>query len=267
MPQWLQYDLGDLHTLSRVEQSFANPGTWRFKIEGSVDGTNWATLVDRTAGAAGQVFSESVNGTFRYVKLTVTGSREGFTASSREFRVFGSNEGYNIAAGRPVSASTSLAGYEPGGAADANTSTYWVASSGTLPQWLKVDLGGPSLVTGVEQNFKDADTYKFKIEGSLDNTNWTLLMDRSLGASGQSFKQAVSGAYRYVRLTVSGSGSQRPDVGTGCQRQLPLRPAHRALLRRRALGGQPGAQGVRNPPRAEPGPGGLGHHLVPRAGL
>ncbi len=207
MPQWLQYDLGDLYTLSRVEQSFANNGIWNFRIEGSVDGTNWAALVDRTGGVAGQVFSESVHGTFRYVKLTVTGSREGFTASSREFRVFGSNEGYNIAAGRAMSASTSLAGYEAGKAADNHTSTYWVANSATLPQWLKVDLGSPSLVTGVEQNFKGLDTYKFKIEGSLDNTNWTLLLDRSLGVSGQAFKQTVSGTYRYVRLTVLGSSS------------------------------------------------------------
>ncbi|ATB27203.1 discoidin domain-containing protein [Melittangium boletus] len=206
-PQWLQFDLGALHTLSRVEQSFTQLGTWRFKIEASIDGTNWAALVDRTTGAAGQVFGESVNGTFRYVKLTVTGSQEGFAASSRELRVFGTNEGDNIALGRPLSASSSLAEYAPGKAADANTSTYWVAGSASLPQWLKVDLGSPSLVTGVEQNFKDFDTYRFKIEGSPDDKTWTVLLDGSAGLAGQSFARGVSGTYRYVRLTVQSSAS------------------------------------------------------------
>lgn len=206
-PQWLQLDLGDLYTLSRVEQSFVNAGTWSFRVEGSLDGTSWATLVEKTGGVAGQVFNESVNGTFRYVKLTVTGSKEGFTASSREFRVFGSNEGYNLSEGRVLTASSSLAGYEAGKAADASTSSYWVASSASLPQWLRVDLGSPSLVTGVEQNFKDFDTYKFKFEGSGDGTNWTLLWDASAGIEGQSFKRAVSGTYRYVRLTILGSTS------------------------------------------------------------
>ena len=205
--QWLQLDLGALYTLSRVEQSFSSAGTWHFRLEGSLDGTGWATLVDRTHGAAGQVFNESVNGTFRYVRLTVTGSREGFVASSRELRVFGSNEGYNLAVGRPLTASTSLAGYEAGKAADASTGTYWVASSGTLPQWLRVDLGSPSLVTAVEQNFKDFDTYKFRFEGSLDGTTWTLLWDASAGLAGQSFRRAVSGTFRHVRLTVLGSTS------------------------------------------------------------
>jgi hypothetical protein len=207
MPQWLQLDLGDLYTLSRVEQSFDSLGTWSFRIEASVDGANWATLVERTTGVAGQVFAESVNGTFRYVKLTVKGSREGLAASSREFRVFGTNEGDNIAAGRPLSASTSLADYEAGKAADGNTSTYWVAGSGSLSQWLRVDLGSPSLVTGVEQNFKDADTYQFKIEGSGDGTTWTMLLDGGAGVSGQTFSRRVSGTYRYVRLTVLASAS------------------------------------------------------------
>lgn len=206
-PQWLQVDLGGLYSLSRVEQSFTQTGTWRFKLEGSLDGASWAVLVDRTTGAAGQVFAESVNGTFRHVKLTVTGSREGFLASSRELRVFGTNEGDNLSVGRPVSASSSLTGYEPGKAADGVTSTYWVAGSGSLPQWLKVDLGSPSLVTGVAQDFKDFDTYRFKLEGSLDDQNWSVLLDGSGGIAGQAFSRRVSGTWRYVRLTVSGSSS------------------------------------------------------------
>jgi hypothetical protein len=206
-PQWLQLDLGALFSLSRVEQSFTQGGTWRFRIDASLDGVRWVPLVDKTGGVAGQVFGESVQGTFRYVKLTVTGSREGLTASSRELRVFGTDEGDNLVVGRPLTASTSLAGYAPSRAADANTATYWVAGSASVPQWLKVDLGSPSLVTGVEQNFKDVDTYRFKLEGSADDVAWTVLWDASAGVAGQSFSRKVSGTWRYVRLTVLGSSS------------------------------------------------------------
>ncbi|SDW80426.1 discoidin domain-containing protein [Paenibacillus sp. CF384] len=207
MPQWLQIDLGGLYTLSKIDQTFANDDVWKYKIEGSIDNANWATLVDKSASASGRTFGDSVNGTYRYVKLTVLSSASGYAASSQELTIIGSDEGYIISQGKAYTASSNLVKYEPSKAGDGNTSTYWAASSGSTPQWLKVDLGSPSIVTGVEQNFKDFDTFGFKIEGSLDNTSWTMLLDRMTPAAGQSFKQAVSGTYRYVRLTVNSSAS------------------------------------------------------------
>ena len=207
MPQWIKVDLGGLYTLSKVDQSFAQLNTWKFVIEGSVDDKNWATLVNRSGGASGQHFSNSVNGTFRYVKLTVAFSASNFAASSKEFGVFGTNKGADIAADKMTLASSHLVNYESGKGADGNTSTYWCAGSDTFPQWMTVDLGGDGLISAVEQNFLDFDTWKFKIEGSRDNTSWTPLMDKSAGISGQSFQQNVAGTYRYMRLTVLGSAA------------------------------------------------------------
>ena len=209
MPQWLKVDLGKLYTLNKVDQSFAQLNTWKFVIEGSIDDQNWVTLVDRSFGASGQHFSNSVNGTFRYVRLTVTFSASNLTASSKQFSIFGTDEGGNIAAGKTALASSSLVNYEVGKGADGNTSTYWCANDETFPQTMTVDLGSDSLISAVKQNFLDFDTWKFEIEGSRDNASWTPLMDKSAGIQGQSFKQNVAGTYRYVRLTVLGSAAGR----------------------------------------------------------
>ena len=207
MPQWLKVDLGGLYSLSEIRQSFNQLNTWKFVIEGSVDDVNWATLVDKSGGASGQHFSNSVNGTFRYVRLTVESSASNLTASSQQFNIFGTDKGIDIAAGKTVTASSSAVNYEPGKSADKNTSTFWGADNKSLPQSLTVDLGGASLLTAVEQNFVDFDTWGFKIEGSLDNASWTMLMDKTAGVLGQSFKENVAGNYRYVRLTVLSSAA------------------------------------------------------------
>ena len=207
-PQWFKVDLGGLYTLSKIDQSFAQLNTWKFVIEGSIDNENWATLVDKSGGASGQHFSNSVDGIWRYVRLTFPSSAPNFPASSKEFSVFGTGEGGNIAAGKTALASSNSVSYESGKGADGNTSTYWSANSDTFPQWMTVDLGSDSSLRVVEQNFVDFDTWKFKVEGSRDNVSWTPLMDRSDGVVGQSFKQNVTGTYRYVRLTVLASAAK-----------------------------------------------------------
>jgi len=205
-PQWLQVDLGDLYTISNVEQIFADVSIWSFKIEGSVDGLTWVGLVDKQKGASGRIFSESVSGTYRYVKLTVLGSSSGIPATSVEFTVIGSDRGMNIAMGKPMTASTQQTNYEASKANDQNTASYWCANSSSFPQYLTVDLGSPSILTGVEIVFRDQDTWKYKIEGSNDNVNWGPLLDNTAGVFGATIKQdIVNATYRYVKITITGS--------------------------------------------------------------
>src|SRR3954468_14916385 len=113
----------------------------------------------------------------------------------------------NLAVGATATASDSLTNFEPTKAIDGNSSTYWAASNGSLPKWLQVDLGRLRQLTSVEQNFKDVDAHSFLIEGSGDGNGWTPLLDRRGGARGQVFTQPVTGSYRYVRLTITGSAA------------------------------------------------------------
>ncbi len=113
----------------------------------------------------------------------------------------------NIALNKTATASSDNGSpYLPSKAVDGNVATLWCPTDGTFPQWLKVDLGSLYSLGTVKQRFHDDDnsTFYYKIEGSTDNTNWTVLADRTnTGRTGQTFEESVSGTYRYVRLTVT----------------------------------------------------------------
>jgi len=137
----------------------------------------------------------------------VLSSAAGHWAASQELKVFGTPLERNLALGVSGTTSSLAPGYEPDKAVDGNPVSYWVASSASKPEWLKLDLGNLSVIRRVEQSFVDHDTYSFKIEGSRDNTTWTLLMDKTAGVTGKDFVQNVSGSYRYVRLTIYSSAA------------------------------------------------------------
>lgn len=84
-PQWLYIDMGTSTEISRIDTLFGSNDTWQYKIEGSNDYVTFTTLVDKTGGITGQVFSDTVNATVRYVKLTITGAANGSTAAVCEF--------------------------------------------------------------------------------------------------------------------------------------------------------------------------------------
>lgn len=202
---WIMVDLKVPYSLTQVCQVFQQSSVWKFKVEGSVDNENWLMLVDRTKGIAGDIFAESVSGTYRYVKLTVLESADGFLPTSKEFIISGTNADRNIALGKK---STNLAlknEHHPKDAIDGNMSTYWIADNATFPQSLTVDLEDVCTISGIEQIFKDYDNWKFRIEGSNDELTWKMLVDNSTGVEGFDFKAPASGQFRYIRLTVLGS--------------------------------------------------------------
>jgi hypothetical protein len=115
----------------------------------------------------------------------------------------------NLALNQPATASTYYAGppaNPPSYAVDGNLSNWWAASSGSWPQWIYVDLGSTKPLGVVQwQSGNTVDvTSKYTLEGSNDTTTWTTLADHS--ASGITthgyMTDAVSGNYRYVRVTI-----------------------------------------------------------------
>ncbi len=115
-PQWLVVDLGAIYDLSSVTQSFASTDLWFYKIEGSNDNYDndayWSPLVDSSAGVIGQTFTNAVSGSFRYVRLYVTGSKKS-TASSVAFNVVGRltpQSSASVPKPRPVSTGKILVG-------------------------------------------------------------------------------------------------------------------------------------------------------------
>lgn len=202
---WFVVDLKAPYQLTSIRQEFLQSSVWRFKIEGSVDNENWLLLIDRTKGIAGDIFAESVSGVYRYVKLTVMGSADGFLPSSRELFITGVNADKNIALGKQCTNVVLQEDHCPMDALDGNMSTYWMAENDRFPQEMTVDLGEICNLSGVQQIFKDYDQWKYIIEGSNDELQWQVLVDNSAGISGFDFKSPASGKFRYVRLSVLGS--------------------------------------------------------------
>lgn len=90
-PQWLSVDLGESTKFSWIQTKFFANEQWKYTIEGSVDKLDWTILADHTDGAQGYFMKDSVNGNFRYVRITVLGSTIDW-AAIREFSVFSPSE-------------------------------------------------------------------------------------------------------------------------------------------------------------------------------
>ncbi len=207
-PHYLILDLKDFYFLNKIQQTFTRSSVWQFKIEGSVDKENWMLLVDKTKGAAGITFAESVKGIFRYVKLTVAGSSDNFPASSKELKIIGTKNGNNLALGKRFVDSTGQWFCEPERAVDDDMSSYWCALDGSYPKSIILDLDKTCIITGVQQVFKDYDHWKYTIEGSNDLQAWDMLENKSKGENLVEFYSPAEGNYRYIKLTVLGSSSR-----------------------------------------------------------
>jgi len=69
-----------------------------------------------------------------------------------------------------------------------------------------VDLGAVYNLTATEVMWEfSGRVYKYKVEVSTDNTNWTLVVDKTNNTStAQTQRDNFAAAARYVRITVTG---------------------------------------------------------------
>jgi beta-galactosidase len=112
-----------------------------------------------------------------------------------------------LSQGKPVTASSFQAGNEPSHGNDGNSSTRWAASDGTYPQWWRVDLGSVQPITNAVISWYNSSSraYKYKIENSNDDTNYTVLVANTNNTTFGDTTNALSATTRYVRITVTGT--------------------------------------------------------------
>ncbi|WP_405577736.1 alpha-L-fucosidase [Streptomyces sp. NBC_01092] len=91
-------------------------------------------------------------------------------------------------------------------AVDGSTATRWCASNGATGQWLKVDLGSVRSLTGTRIAWESpATNYRYRMECSTDNADWTTLADlTATTGTGQVQVSVFRAQARYVRVTVTG---------------------------------------------------------------
>ncbi|MGB1191780.1 MAG: discoidin domain-containing protein, partial [Pseudomonadales bacterium] len=90
---------------------------------------------------------------------------------------------------------------------DGNINTRWESTHGIDPQTLTVDLGATHLLSEVIIKWEAANASSYRIDGSLDGTNWTTGLASFSGGTwdpGAGVRRtdtlSVSGSYRYVRM-------------------------------------------------------------------
>ncbi len=127
------------------------------------------------------------------------------------------SEGYQGQPEGPATASSSQSGHEPNDALDfvsglpalATTAKdkRWCADGDTFPQTWAVDLGRAENVSALSILWESPDvSYRFRVEGSTNRKNWTLLADRSAPPGAGNGELAIKPAtMRYLRIVILGA--------------------------------------------------------------
>jgi len=201
---WWKVDLGKEYDLTGSEIAFLDDThVWRYKVEVSKDNTNWSTAFDLTANTStSQTQTHSYKATARYVRVTFTQTPASLWTAFSEFRVYGSP--VNIALNKNTSAISQTTNAS-GRVVDGNSGTWWSAGNGNPNNWWKVDLGQNYNLTGSEIQFENNDLiWKYKIEASTDNLNWTTVADQTANTSSDQVQASLySVSARYLRVTVT----------------------------------------------------------------
>ena len=90
-PQWWQVDLGSNQPVNKVVIQWFGDGerSYQYRIDGSTEGTRFNTLVDRTQNTTLGATTDLLSGSARYVRVTVTGSSQGW-AGFYDVQIYGS---------------------------------------------------------------------------------------------------------------------------------------------------------------------------------
>ena len=112
----------------------------------------------------------------------------------------------NLALNQPASADSQQAGNLAGNGNDGNIGTRWSANDANTNHWWQVDLGGPCNLTGDEVIWQtNGVVYDYTVAVSLDNTNWTTVVNKTANTStAQDQADVFIAIGRYVRITVTG---------------------------------------------------------------
>jgi LmbE family N-acetylglucosaminyl deacetylase len=118
----------------------------------------------------------------------------------------------NVTRGKTATASS----YErnPSNAVDGDETTLWVADGYTelSGAWWMVDMGDTYCLSNYEIVFEKDETvaWKYKIEGSPDNSHWDLIWDNTNNQDGSKTQtgtipdEYADTAYRYLKVTITG---------------------------------------------------------------
>lgn len=224
-PYWWKVDLGRSYDVRKVVLDF-KPGDrtdWKYKIEYSDDNSSWQTAVDYSVAAApaftyaqSKEFTNGVRARYFRVTLLDRPAGTGYWYVIWEFSVWGKEAEpeeslVNVAQGKTATQSGG------GGAAGLGNDGNPATAAGSIdlgnapanPYWWKVDLGRNYDIKKMALSFKPGDRtdWKYKIEYSVDNSNWQIAADYSTTAAPSGTSEQITAfadgiTARYFRITL-----------------------------------------------------------------
>ncbi|TCC45236.1 APHP domain-containing protein [Kribbella capetownensis] len=225
-PQWIQADLGSTTDVNQV--TLRLPASWGARsqtitVQAGTNAASLSTVVGSTAYSFAPTANNTVTINFattsaRYVRLTVTANSGWAAAQLSEFAVAGPGggpieppTGTDLAASKPIEASSSAFNFVATNANDNNLGTYW--ESNGYPATLTVKLGSNADLSSVVVKLNPDPvwgprTQSIQVLGREQAaTGFTSLVDRTdyqFSASGNqnSITIPVTGRYADVRLQV-----------------------------------------------------------------
>lgn len=211
--QWIQYDLGALEAVGRVDIAWyqALPDTWEseFEIAVSPDAVNWTTVVSRRRSTAGYVEAQGYgfpSVTCRYVRIIGHGQWDGASLSTW-WNAITEVDIYNVLPVVSVVASGSQVGFGPENTLDNNLSSESRWSSEGDGQWIQYDLGSQKAIGGVDIAWYQTPggfswESVFDVDVSSDAASWTRVFSgRSIAGNVQYQRyEFATVTCRYVRI-------------------------------------------------------------------
>lgn len=113
----------------------------------------------------------------------------------------------NLAAGRPVTASSSQLGNPVARAVDGDRGTRW-ASDWSDGQWIRVDLGSVRPVGRAVLHWEAAYGRAYRVEVSVDGTSWRTVWSTTVGDGGTDVAAFPAVDARYLRMSGVSRGTQ-----------------------------------------------------------
>jgi len=201
--QWLRVDLGSRQRIGQVLLHWETARAATFTIQVSDDGNAWTDATPVIAGVDGTQ-TVTLDATGAFVRMNGLTRATAFGFSLWEFQVFAAATASTCATGdsaqgRPTTASTmENAGTPATAATDGDDGTRW-ASAFSDPQWLRVDLGTPQQICGVDLHWETARAATFTIQVSPDGNAWTDATATLTGTDGTQHV-TLSATGRWVRM-------------------------------------------------------------------
>ncbi|MER7274917.1 discoidin domain-containing protein [Dactylosporangium sp. NPDC000244] len=184
---WLQVDLGAPTKLGSVRLAWESAAGARYLVQVSDDGQTWRTAAAYGNAPAdvnvarldtldltppGQTAPAAV--TARYVRMQGVRGNAQYGYSLYHFRAFSSN-GTDLAASRPVTASSADTGLPASAVTDGSPTTRWAVSKADRlrgDSWIQVDLGAPTAVSQVQLGWESAAGEEYLVQTSMDGVTW-----------------------------------------------------------------------------------------------